>query len=451
MKRYIYTCAIGILYACCIDAMDDVYKLDLGQRIQEELDDSRGLLDILDDGNQEGLQSRQYFSRQMLAENDIEEQEKKKRTLKDVAQRVIDNIRIIKTQRHGEQPSIIQEFVSHPYAKSLAVNADGSELFIGGHSNYENSSDILGQLSRWQYKIGESQEYAYIDQEKAHPHGIYCLAYNSAAQHIIAGGMMGGMIMWEKRGDNYVERQRIDSPLIEQDIPIDYHTLKPYPLCSLSCSSDGTMLISGGSDQTYKTACYWRQEDGSYKKMQPPISFNDHVYATDVNPQNKTECIFGLANGEIHVARKEDDMFVLSGDPIVIDYQDTQLKHHINAVKYHPNGQLVAVASDDGVIRVMKKRDATFEIMQTLQGHSKSVESLSFNEDGTQLVSGGADGTVRIWRLSDHDGYTHQTTIPMPTQYADQKESAIVDVRYTQHGILALETISGLVRLLKNN
>jgi WD40 repeat protein len=39
----------------------------------------------------------------------------------------------------------------------------------------------------------------------------------------------------------------------------------------------------------------------------------------------------------------------------------------------------------------------------TLKGHSIFVSSVSFSPDGKRIVSGGRDGTVKVWDLSSLD------------------------------------------------
>jgi WD40 repeat protein len=46
---------------------------------------------------------------------------------------------------------------------------------------------------------------------------------------------------------------------------------------------------------------------------------------------------------------------------------------------------------------------ASGEETLTLRGHTEAVYSLAFSSDGSRLVSGGADRTVKIWDAS-HSG-----------------------------------------------
>ena len=41
----------------------------------------------------------------------------------------------------------------------------------------------------------------------------------------------------------------------------------------------------------------------------------------------------------------------------------------------------------------------TFKEIATLKGHTKSVESVTFNTNGTLLASGSMDETIKIWNL----------------------------------------------------
>ncbi len=38
-----------------------------------------------------------------------------------------------------------------------------------------------------------------------------------------------------------------------------------------------------------------------------------------------------------------------------------------------------------------------FKCLKTLEGHSDDVESVAFSPDGTKIISGSVDKTVKIW------------------------------------------------------
>jgi WD40 repeat protein len=80
--------------------------------------------------------------------------------------------------------------------------------------------------------------------------------------------------------------------------------------------------------------------------------------------------------------------------------------HPASSVDYSPNGQLVAVGdySPSDNIKLLHAND--FSIAGTLPGHTRApgngrTRSVRFSPNGELLASGGADDTVKIWRVAD--------------------------------------------------
>ena len=65
---------------------------------------------------------------------------------------------------------------------------------------------------------------------------------------------------------------------------------------------------------------------------------------------------------------------------------------------FSPDGTKVVSGSADGTVRLWDV--ATGECEQTLVGHSDDVKSAGFSPDGTKVVSGSADSTVRLWNVA---------------------------------------------------
>ncbi|KAH8758829.1 WD40-repeat-containing domain protein, partial [Hyaloscypha finlandica] len=67
----------------------------------------------------------------------------------------------------------------------------------------------------------------------------------------------------------------------------------------------------------------------------------------------------------------------------------------VNSVAFSPDSKQVVSGSCDETVRLWDT--ATGALLQTLKGHSSSVNSVAFSPDGKQVVSGSHDQTVRLW------------------------------------------------------
>ncbi len=68
---------------------------------------------------------------------------------------------------------------------------------------------------------------------------------------------------------------------------------------------------------------------------------------------------------------------------------------HVESVAYSPDGTRIVSGSHDQTVRVWDANHG-HQIL-CLTGHGQSVNSASYSPDGLRIVSGGHDGTVRVW------------------------------------------------------
>jgi WD40 repeat protein len=71
----------------------------------------------------------------------------------------------------------------------------------------------------------------------------------------------------------------------------------------------------------------------------------------------------------------------------------------IRRTRISPDGNLLALGGDDGVIRIMNT--STFAVIQSIKAHDGRISDLDFTPDGHKLLSVGRDGGARLWRVSD--------------------------------------------------
>lgn len=77
-------------------------------------------------------------------------------------------------------------------------------------------------------------------------------------------------------------------------------------------------------------------------------------------------------------------------------------RSHVQCVAFSPKGDLIAIATDAGVIRIVDAE--TLELRSFCQGHTHRVIDLTWSPNGESLVSSGSDGTVRFWSSEGQAG-----------------------------------------------
>ncbi|MBQ2397508.1 MAG: TIR domain-containing protein [Bacteroidales bacterium] len=85
---------------------------------------------------------------------------------------------------------------------------------------------------------------------------------------------------------------------------------------------------------------------------------------------------------------------------------------YVHSVAYSPDGSRIISGSDDNTIKIWDVNIGT--CLKTLEGHSNYVGSVSFSPDSIRIISGSYDKTIKIWdanmgvcikSLYGHSGY----------------------------------------------
>ena len=72
-------------------------------------------------------------------------------------------------------------------------------------------------------------------------------------------------------------------------------------------------------------------------------------------------------------------------------------------------GDMIAVGCYNGKIHLLDT--ATFAVKRSLSGHSDSVMSVAWNNDGTKLATGSFDSTARIWSVGSAGTFECQSKL----------------------------------------
>ena len=124
---------------------------------------------------------------------------------------------------------------------------------------------------------------------------------------------------------------------------------------------------------------------------------------------NKKVVSWNAEQGEVNLAAfsADDQLVATAGDDGTVCIWESQTGKRINRFRAHPEhafhslfgqGDTLISCGNENVIRVWNWR--TGEALKELNGHTKTVQSITLSADRTRLYSASDDGTRGIWNLT---------------------------------------------------
>ncbi|PAV22983.1 WD40 domain containing protein [Pyrrhoderma noxium] len=175
---------------------------------------------------------------------------------------------------------------------------------------------------------------------------------------------------------------------------------------SISSSPGGKFIASASAGVFHWNSgsiCLWNSDTGELVKK---LKLSSHVHSVAFSPVNEQLIAFGSEDGTVRVWNITDDVAVTIGSHT----------RYVTSVVFSPSdGKHVASGSDDNIFCIwdIERRELA---VGPLTGHMDSVDSVAYSPDGTRLVSGSSDRTVRIWNpatgdlLSTLNGHSRQVS-----------------------------------------
>lgn len=114
---------------------------------------------------------------------------------------------------------------------------------------------------------------------------------------------------------------------------------------------------------------------------------------------------------------------------------------YVNCVRYSPDGSQFATCTSDRKIFIYEGKEGTkVKELESKDGHTGSIFSLSWNADGTKILTASGDKTAKIWNVADS---TVETTFTFGQEIADQQVSTLWFKDY-----LITVSLSGVINYL---
>ena len=240
--------------------------------------------------------------------------------------------------------------------------------------NFRNDETILNiykQLKRYARVKGV----AFVNQLRlfeGHKDQIHSVGIDKTKQWIYSGSY-----------DRTVKKWNLNTGKIEK-------SFKPHhgPLNSISVSETGQWLLTGGSDS--HPVKLWNLEDQSEDSTKILEGHAHFVKLVSISQNASKGASFGWDNNiKIWDLEKAECGHTIGG------------KNDLTSMTISPNGEFVIIGERTGVIYIMNAKSGrpVHSLERDRDRHRAAVSALVVSSDGNWLASGGADKTIRLWRM----------------------------------------------------
>ena len=212
------------------------------------------------------------------------------------------------------------------------------------------------------------------------------LAYDSHEARISA-------LAWNGRDSNLLASGSRDSNILEHDLRVWQKPLcklhgHSQEVCGLKWSPEGMQLASGGNDNTL---CVWDLGSTVPRFSRPNFHlaavkaiawcpWQSHLLATGGGTADKCIKFWDSITGEC--------------------VKSFQTESQICAMMFNPVEKELISSHGFTTNQIAIWRYPTMEVVAELKGHKSRVLYMAMSPDGSTIVSGSADETLRFWKIN---------------------------------------------------
>ncbi|MEI2579562.1 WD40 repeat domain-containing protein [Scytonema sp. PRP1] len=270
--------------------------------------------------------------------------------------------------------SIFSETLS--VARSIDLSPDGQTVAVG---------DANGNIYLWNISTAQL-----LDTFSGHKGWVWSVAFSPDGKTLASSSSDSSVRLWDVQSGSCLQ------------------VLTEHKGCvwSVAYSPDGQQLASCSDDKTVRV---WNLQGQCLRVLK---GHTQSVYAVHFASDQQT-----LASSSNDTTIRIWDMS--NGNCLSVLQGHTS---GVRCMRFSPDGQLLASGCRDGSIRLWSnylshdrhpKPHSINPSAKLLHGHADFVWDITFSPDGRLLVSGGRDGTLRLWNVQDGqsihvlEGHTH--------------------------------------------
>jgi len=270
----------------------------------------------------------------------------------------------------AKQPKEIANFMGHEnVVRAVAFSPDDSMLASGGLDNKVRFWDPTGKNDKQ------------LRDMSAHTNGVYALGFSRDSKQLATGGGDSAIHSYEVRGDA---------------IPKQTGTMATHwgPVYSVAFGKpDNSELISGSADWT---ARLWFLS-GVKEPFERTVNVGhlSYVYAVAVSPDGK-RLATSAADSTIRIWKMTD---VVPGR----EFHILKTNYNVTALAFSPDSKTLSASNAQGtakLIEVDSGRDMVTVNAKLLDQKNQNIGlSTAVSMDGTKVLWGCRDKTIRVWDL----------------------------------------------------
>ncbi len=163
---------------------------------------------------------------------------------------------------------------------------------------------------------------------------------------------------------------------------------------AVAFSSDGQLLASASSDETIKL---WQITTG--KEIRTFTGHSNWVNSVTFSPVPPDSYLYQPGLGQMFASSGADGTIKLWLASTALEIRSfTGHTDSVWSIAFSQDGQLLASGSADCSLKLWQV--STGRELHTFTGHSFFVNSVAFSPDGQIIASGSADNTIKLWHVN---------------------------------------------------
>ncbi|KAJ7181118.1 hypothetical protein C8R46DRAFT_598076 [Mycena filopes] len=221
---------------------------------------------------------------------------------------------------------------------------------------------------------------------QGHTDTVFSVAFSPDGTRIVSGSSDDTVRVWDTEAQTQIRA------------PLEGHT---DTVTSVAFSPDGTRIVSGSDDNTVRV---WDTE--AQTQIRAPLegqTTSSRVDSASGGSHPSEHCIdvFHAETGPFlsTLSLQQDGWILGPHGQLILWVPHHLIEGHtdtVYSVAFSPDGTRIVSGSRDSTVRVWDT-EAQTQIGAPLEGHTDTVTSVAFSPDGTRIVSGSWDKTVRVW------------------------------------------------------